>query len=226
MDKEKEFHHESYGMLAFSRCQGSSGRLFGSALPKNNMFIQMRLKKGVRYHSLSHDRFMGKETIVEVSLSAVQFAELLTSMNMGDGVPCTIKYMADPVPHSFRELDEPPPMTTEAEEVELGFKEDLKDLGELLASHVREANKILAKSTITKADRDTLRRMFERSAMEVRSNMPFVLRSFQESVKKMSAAAKAEVDAFMTHGLVSLGLSALAEGKELPPMLPAKTSTK
>jgi len=56
-------------------------------------------------------------------LSAAQFAELLTTMNVGSGVPCT-RYIEG------KRIQDPPDMKLEVEKVQDSFKQDMKDLAE------------------------------------------------------------------------------------------------
>ena len=88
---EKKEKHPSYGMLGFSRRQGSKTNLFGSSIQHQNT-ISMTLRQGEMHRGLNTDWFFGGDVIVEVEMSQAQFAEAITSMNMGSGVPVTIRY--------------------------------------------------------------------------------------------------------------------------------------
>ena len=52
------------------------------------------------------------------------------------------------------------------------------------------------------------------------SNIPFVVKQFQEATTRITTAAKAEVDAFVTGVVRAAGLQSIAEGR-LPPLLPS-----
>lgn len=83
---------KSWGTIVFNRCYGGGGtELFGSDI-KNNTYIELTIKHAQKCRSLGRDFTMGDDTVVQVKLSPLQFSELLTNMNVGDGVPCTIKY--------------------------------------------------------------------------------------------------------------------------------------
>jgi len=87
MIDEKEFKHPSYGQLSFNRVTSHAGvALYGSDL-KHNTIIKMELKHSVKRRGINHDWYFGNQTITEVTMSQNQFSELITSMNMGDGVP-------------------------------------------------------------------------------------------------------------------------------------------
>ena len=90
MNKERE-KDKSWGMVGFYRNYGSGRELFGSDVTNHNT-IRLTVKHAIKHRELGRDWTMGDDIICEVELSALQFAELLTNMNMGDGVPCTIRY--------------------------------------------------------------------------------------------------------------------------------------
>jgi len=146
--------------------------------------------------------------IVEVYISAAQFADMITSMNMGEGVPCTIKSVEG------RRLEDPPDLETEAEKVQVDFKGGLQDLvGELVQAQ-QEIETILEKKSVNKADRAAIQAKFNRVLMQVRSNVPFVLESFQEATEKVVTQAKAEVEAFTTTRIMAAGIKAI-QGQQL-----------
>jgi len=215
-DREKE-EHESYGTIGFYRTQGDPGKMFGSALPQHGHFVALSIKRAIRYHDLHQDWIHGGEELINIWLSANQFAELLTTMNVGDGVPCTLKRVAG-------KGMEPPPDTesTEAERISTGFDDRLNDFADTLQEKTDLACEMLrAQGTINKGARKHVADILEWVHREVRSNLPFALTSFQEAVDKTSQHAKAELDAMVTHVVQKTGLKAIAEGMA-PALPPAK----
>ena len=86
------YKHPSFGMLSFNRTHGGHSNLFGSSIQHNDT-IHMVLREGVVTRGLNDDWYVGEDEILEVEMSQSQFAELITSMNVGTGTPCTIKYL-------------------------------------------------------------------------------------------------------------------------------------
>ena len=81
--------HPSYGMLSFHRVHGAATPLFGSSVQHRDT-IRLTLKEGEVKRSLNTDWYFGGKQLFEVEMSLSQFAELITSLNMGDGIPVTI----------------------------------------------------------------------------------------------------------------------------------------
>lgn len=214
-DDEVEFSHESYGMAGFSRITGSSGRLFGSSLPSTHTFIRLCVTRAVRRHHLGRDWFHGNgKILMEIDLSPAQFAELLTSMNVGSGVPCTLRVAEG------RRMEPCPEEKLEAEQVRHDFKAKTEQTAKNMDATAARIEAILEKPAIGKADRAEIRSLLGLVIQDVRSNMPFWLKSFHEATGKIVTHAKAEIDSFITHAVIMAGVKALASPPiEVPVML-------
>lgn len=84
--------HPSYGIIRIARSSvsGRGTALFGSSIMHNNV-IRLTITPGVMERDANEDRFFPKERmkdrLIEVEMSYTQFAEAITSLNMGQGVP-------------------------------------------------------------------------------------------------------------------------------------------
>ena len=226
-EDEKEFKHESYGLIGFSRCTGNSGKMFGSSLPNQYTFIRLRIGPGLRRHHLSRDWFHGDHDMnggrdyIEVDLSPAQYAELLTTMNAGVGVPCSIRYL------NGRTVDPCPDELLEAEQVREGFEETTNGLAKRMKIFTIKMKEIFEKKTpVTQKDKEELKGLYAMVIQQVESNMPFVIDQFHTAAGKIITQAKAEVDAFMTHAIHNAGIKAISSGKEPIPALHSKNEEK
>lgn len=218
-DDEEETEHESYGMIALNRVTGNPGRMFGSHIRDHHTFVRLVVKRGVRVHSLSRDWYRGTgRPLIELDLSAAQFADLLTTMNVGDGVPCTVRF-ADGTMKAH-----PPDEELESEKVRTNFRKKAEEVSEKLREARSRIDAILSKKSVTQADRRAVSALLDRFVQEVGSNMPFVLESFEESADKVVSHAKAEIDAFATQVVMTAGTEALTQNRlasgNAPPILP------
>ena len=221
-DLEERETHPAFGVVRFGRSQGNPGKLFGSHLNDHAGVITMSVKRAERNHHLSRDWIHGTEEVVELEMSFVQFATAMTSMNMGEGVPCTLRYIQREMVPGI-----PDDLETEQEKVAAGFEQDAREFGGKVAERFKEIETILDKpGNIGKRDREAIRGVMAMVIQDVNSNMPFVLQSFVESTEKVASAAKAEVEGFLTGVLHRAGLDGLKEkilgmpgmpgGRELP----------
>jgi hypothetical protein len=206
-DKEKIYSHESYGMIGFHRiCGGGGQNLFGSQLKDHPSRIMLTIHTCERRHSLGRDWYHAEKKIIEIDMSNIQFADLITNMNIGDGVPCTLRMI------NGKRLESPPAVENEAEAVRINFGNDLEKLKGDLIGLQNKAKQILGQSgTINKASKEELLSLVSTICQEVTSNLPFVLESFQEAVEKTTSVAKSEIVAFASNIATMTGVQQLKE---------------
>lgn len=211
--------HPSYGLVSISRRTGNPGRLFGSVLRSHESYITIAVKHGERQVSHGHDRFYGpiRGDVLEFDMSAAQFAEFLTTSNVGTGVPCTLRYINN------EKVESPPDVEVEAEKARKAFRKATREVSAGLEEKRKEVADILEdKKTLSKEDRKKILDVLFKAQQHLDSNAPFYLDQFEEATGRVIQHAKAEVDAFLTHNLISEGLKAVAQ-QALTPQLPAST---
>jgi ElaB/YqjD/DUF883 family membrane-anchored ribosome-binding protein len=220
--KSGEFKHPSYGMVQLSRRQGHQ-HLFGSALESHQNYMTLSVRRATYIRDDTGDRYFGsiRGDLIEVDMSSAQFAELITTMNVGMGVPCTIRTVGD------QEVPRPPVLETEAENIRTEFAKRMKQFATNMNEGVASVEEILKKKgALTAAEKQTIQAHITKVNTELKSNLPFFLDMYQEAAEKISTAAKAEIEAFMTMAVQSAGIAALRAKAEETPVLaldPAKT---
>jgi hypothetical protein len=147
--------------------------------------------------------------MIEVEMSASQFSELITTMNIGSGVPCTVRRF-DGV-----KIEGPPDEGTEMDRVREDFAEDLKNISSKLDGAKGELSTILAKKSIGKGDKKAIAKIVSQMFQHFESNVPFVQEQFQRATDRSVAAAKTEIDCTLTNAVTKLGLKSLNQLKQL-----------
>lgn len=203
-ESELPAEHPSYGMIGFSRVNGGDGVLHGCSVRHHNQ-IWLRISHGSYGRDLSHDWYHGRREIIEVAMSPDQFVTLITTMNCGDGVPCTIKH----INHERM----PPPPTEDKREL---FKREFKALAGEMVAKLRAAS---AKAEAmrdgkapTKAERAEVSGLIESAITDLTSNLPWLEECFREQMEKTVTEAKASVEAFVLDTITRAGLGAIAAG--------------
>jgi len=207
VEREK---HPSYGVIGLSRISHGMGRnlLFGSHLDRHQETVELRIYRASRMvESTSHEWFYADDRgspIAIVELSPAQFAQLLTTMNVGDGVPCTIRNVdGESIPNV------PNTYESEQEKIYRGFQESIFAKLNFISPALKELDEILSKKTIKRADRDRIRELTIGLFDNFKSNTSYVLKNFEESAEKVVTAAKAQVDEFVTSTLIRAGMDSL-----------------
>jgi len=228
-DGEQHEEHESFGLALLTRRShsGPGTHLFGSALDKHPTTIVLSILRGQRIHSnLAYDRYFpasGANHIVDVELSAAQFANLITNPNMGVGFPCTLREVAgitmEGVPYEH---------TSEQKKIVETFQRDVKDVAATVKPQVDEARAILAKKSLGKADRERLASIIQKIVRLYSDKAPHVAEMFNEATDTMLTHAKAEVEAYATAVIHSAGLESLRSKQEagVPSIIDTSTTRK
>lgn len=192
--------HPSFGMVGISRRSSSGANpLFGSNIQHQHT-ITLTIKRAENNRHLNNDWFHGKEQLIEIEMSGSQFAELITSFNMGDGVPCTIR--------QFNHQNYPdPPYENPIDIFQKEFSSNMKNLSKECQSLIEDCVKLLKeKPSIGKGDRDFIMSSINSLMQHIQSNIPFVSQQFIESMDKTVSQAKTEIETFVTNRIASLGI--------------------
>ena len=203
----KETTHPAYGIASFHRICGNAGNLFGSSVDCDH-YVEMEISSGVEIESDSYHSYLptGKPHI-RVAFSPAQFAELITSMNIGFGVPCTIKEIAgeriDRIPDEIH--------VNELDRQKDNFKQQMKELSENLHKAQNRIKELLSLPRLTKEQKDELRNVLYKGIQDIDSNIPFYMELFDEATDNIIQEAKAEIDATVHNCVLNAGIKALGE---------------
>jgi uncharacterized protein with von Willebrand factor type A (vWA) domain len=203
--------HESFGMIGFSRgTRGGAGtNLFGSSI-RHPHTITCRIKRAMKERSLNRDAYYGRDTLIEVEMSPMQFADAITALNVGDGVPCTIRYLE-------RTAMEECPEETMRQQFEQEFKDSCHKATEAAGTLVERAQELLGQKTLKVADRKELLEVLRKIQMDLESNLPFIGEQFNRAVDKVITDARSSVEAFFLQRTNELGIKCLQGGEPLTP---------
>lgn len=202
------YKHPSFGMLSFNRTHGGHSNLFGSSIQHNDT-IHMILREGVVTRGLSDDRYIGEDEILEVEMSQSQFAELITSMNVGTGTPCTIKYLRGK--GRINEAD----FINKRQQITNEFKESMNERMSDAKEFYNEVMELFTtKKSIGKGDREMILKRLANVTQGMESSSKFIFDQFQNQIDKTITEAKGEIEAFAQNKINAIAQQALVEQKE------------
>ena len=210
MRKEEErYEHPSYGQIEFSRTSSNVGNEFyGSELKQGN-YITMTVSESEHNKSLSNDFYYPKKRILQLRMTSNQFSELITSMNMGSGVPCTLQFVdgktVEPIVKS----------ESQKEFVHRKMKNRLTEFADKLSEGQKRSQELVKKKTLSKDNQYELKHLIDSMSMEIKENLPFFMNIFQETMDDVVLDAKKEVENAIMHKVNVLGLEKLQEQNKL-----------
>lgn len=207
--ERETYKHPAFGMIGFSRITGGDNVLFGSSI-KHNDRIQLTIKHGEQDRMLHEDWYYGRKKIVEVEMSYSQFAECISTMNVGDGVPCTIR---------FTEKDGYIPAIEENNSKREQFRNEFSGVIEKAMEQIQNQinqiqESINTKKTLGIKDRKEIVSQLQHVKHNIGSNLDFCVSQFDEQMDKSTMEAKGEIEAFCQNKINSIAQAALVEKKD------------
>lgn len=207
--KREIYRHPAFGMLGFKRVSGGDNVLFGSSI-KHNDRIQMEIKHAEQDRTLYDDHYYGRKTIIEIEMSYSQFAECITAMNVGNGVPCTIQYT---------EKDGRIPAIEENNSKREQFRNEFSDtISKAMEQVQMQINQIQesidTKKSLGVKDRKEIVSQLRQVKYNIGCNLDFCVSQFDEQMDKSTMEAKGEIEAFCQNKINSIAQAALVEKKD------------
>lgn len=188
--------HESYGLIEISRTQCSPPMtLFGSPVKTSNP-ICLRIHTAYIHNPNTADEYYHPQgQLIEVDLSPAQYAELITTMNIGSGTPCTIKWVTGDKNQRREKCPEHHPLEAVNNEVKATMK-NVTDSIEKLKTIAQ--NVLDQKGNIPQASRKELLGQINNVLMQLQQNVPYVHEKVTEAIQDTLQKAKAEISATLS----------------------------
>lgn len=207
METEK-IKHSSFGQIQFIRTTGGGRRFYGSELPQNH-YITLEIHHSEINRDLASENYYPTGQIIRLRMSSGQFSELITSMNNGSGVPCTIERLEG------KKIEDIPEVESRKDFVHRKFQERMKMFADTIKENQSKALELFKKKSLSKQDIHELTHHLNWLTTEIQSNIPFFAECFQETMDKVVFEAKTEVENAIQHKINVLGLDALHEQQKL-----------
>ncbi len=196
------YAHPAFAQIGASRCSGGA-HLYGSDF-QHHHYITIRIKGSELVRSLSNEWHFGKQSLIEVAMSEAQWATFVSSLNMGDGVPCTLQHIqGKPVPQLT-----PPAKTTEK------FSADMKKIMAEAQEELQKVSEALTEGNIGKTRARELQKRLQLVSSRLTGSAGFVADQFDEHMESTVEKAKVEVNAYAIGVVQRAGLDALGINHE------------
>ncbi|HEI2636177.1 TPA: hypothetical protein SI587_002515 [Escherichia coli] len=205
---EKIQTHPAFGLVKTSRVSTTGIRLFDSELEHRD-YIEI----GVYEAELSLDnertrpqRSSNRRPLVEIRLSQAQWAAMVSSFGVGEGVPCTISYKT--IGDSIRVHG-----IAEQKSIRQKFNDQIKAATnseiDRLNQQVSELGELVKKGRAGKRDLEELYRKLASAVANLPENLCFATELMQEQMDEIVSSGKAEIEAYVAGTVMRKGLAAL-----------------
>lgn len=190
--------HPAYGMIGASRIQGGKLILFGSDFIHDRS-IAIRIHHSELNRDSTSEHHFATKQICEVYLSEAQWATFVSSLNVGDGVPCTITALGG----------ENVPMIPSVPDRAVQFTEAAKERLKVSTDALNEMSALIENMKISAKAKDELKSLVDKAKMNIGSNLKYVATQFGEHIEEQVEKAKMEVSAYVHSTITRAGLNNL-----------------
>lgn len=208
MKEREKLNHEAFGQISLTRTVSTGMPFYGSELEQDH-YISLEVHHSEFERDLTQDRYYTKGQILRLRMSSGQFAEMITSMNYGSGVPCTIERI------NGKKIEELPKQESRKEFVHRNFEDRMKIFADKIRERQLKSKELVSKKTLSKSDMHELKTHLDWLTMEVEQNIPFFAKCFQETMDEVVFEAKLEVENAIQHKINVLGLESLHKENKL-----------
>lgn len=190
--------HPAFGQIGAFR--GSGGAILHGSDFQHSNYISLRIWTGKLHRDLSRDWFHSERELIEIEMSEAQWATLVSSPGMGNGVPCTLRHVGgevipglpDPKQRGQQFSDEADKTMAKVTERLYRLKESLESLG------------------LPKGKTAAIREELRHALMDLEANLPFVAKQFSKHIEGEVAKAQIEVEGHILMKLARAGMAAVA----------------
>lgn len=206
--------HEAFGIACFRRINGEKNNFFGSSVECTH-WIELEISKGQEYiwEDCGYRSFSAtsEPPYIRIAFTPSQFAELITTLNCGEGVPCTVVRLnnqkVEEIPMSMRD--------NELDRQRKQFKSNMKRVEDKLNDKIERVKQLCSKPSLGKADRAELESLLTDGISRIKSELPYFTGLFNEAADKIVQEAKSELDSAIQHELAIAGAKSLGIGVEM-----------
>jgi len=195
---------KSYGVVGLTRWSSSKNENFFGTDVKSSTGVKLSISQANIRREGSQDYIFDEQLLIEVELSPIQFADMVTNMNVGCGVPCTIKAFKtdEKIEHYKYEVTEP--------KVDL-FKKEYNEKISSSKRLIKNAQDIIKTSKLSKKEQESIGNLLFSIGNEIDSNSHFIRKQFEEFIDLSTMEAKKNVDYHIENTMISLGKEKLQE---------------
>lgn len=206
--------HESYGLIQFNRMSSNAKQdIFGSEANTTD-YIRLTVTKNahVEDYDGAHRRFYNSakmaDEVVQLDMTFAQFATLITSMNYGTGIPCSIRRIGgkkmEPVPVEMQ----PDNLVDIARET---VRRKMSETAANVAQLYKEMTELFNSKhgTLKISEKTGLLKRIAKLEQDLKLNIPYFTACAGETIDRIEERAKLELSALVTNYQIKAGVKAL-----------------
>lgn len=209
-DPHEVYNHPAFGMIGWSVISGGDKHLFGSDIGHGHR-IRLTIKRAEHKRNLSNDWYHARQQLIEIEMSHSQFAELITSPNRGDGIPCTLLTVVGESMPSIEGIETKQEM----------FRREIEESGrrrlDTITAEIARLGDLIESGKLPKGELRELHKNLAREAAYLPTTLSFVVGQAEEALERSTTHAKIEIEATINNHINRIGMDAAQAIGLLPP---------
>ncbi len=209
-NRGKTLNHPAFGVVEINKVMTNKGiGLFGSRL-KHDSYINITISTGYSTMRDGVERQFGNDGILSFSLSEAQWAQMISSIGIGNGTPVTLNKMI--IDGKYQSLP-----GVEYKTIKKQASEDMRKEADKLAKNAKDAEEMLKAMLAPgakpprKEDLNKLLDHISHIGHRASDSIKHMENMFHEVVDDSLTQAKIDIEAHLMNRVMELGLSAASE---------------
>ena len=192
--------HPAFGKITVSNSTGTKRKLCGSNTLHSST-ISIDIQSATVEKKYASDFVHGDKMLMRLEMTHAQFANLFSSVGNGSGTPCTIRCATD------GELKVNPEIEYEdINPISEQLKNSLNKTIKTLNHKIEQVDSLIEKGKANKSELKLLKDSFEGVKSELKNNLPFYFKEFEEYQENIVEDAKQQVNQTIVNNLKNLGI--------------------
>ena len=207
MNEPKDSKKSPKGLIKFSRVNGNID-CFGSEY-QSESYVQLEIVEANVQKNIGKKTYISGKNVVKLRITNHQFSELITNLNNGLNIPCTLEVVKGERMDRYKLED-----TTmyDYKDSTLELSKECFELVEKITTQLEELSN--AKSA-SKAKINVIKRDVDNLHTRLKNDIPWLQNRFNEEMLNVLSMIKQEASAWIEHKLIKLGLDKSIDTKKL-----------
>lgn len=207
--------HPAFGVIGVSRVSGQAS-LFDSDV-KHGHFIEITISDAKKHRTgFTHEAVMSGKELAKVRMSFAQFAQFITTQNVGSGTPCTIARVIgdekEPYATKWGGRPDPPDPKPFLDRFHGVGKDRADRILALVSDALKQAESLLSGADKpTKANLKDITDKLSSVHQDVKSNLPYLMECLDEEMETKLSNAVTEFESYVAGSLQDKGLKVMHE---------------
>ncbi|QIN95287.1 hypothetical protein DLP3_124 [Stenotrophomonas phage vB_SmaS_DLP_3] len=199
----QEIRHPAFAKIWASRVTGKEN-LYGSNVGQDG-YIALRIDESYMVRDGYSEHMFGGNHVIEVMMTEAQWVGLISRMNHGDGIPCTMSYRPEGKGVRMPRLPAPKKAVEKMEDM----IDSMTEAHEKQAKESAAALWDLIEKRFPKSLHHDARIMLERVIGQGKSTREYQAERLTKVKERLVTESKVEIDAMLTNATSQLGLASI-----------------